>query len=263
MMNQKSKTLDPVGPSSRDVDGPSPNHQDVSARPVYMREMGVTPLLTKEQEIEHAAELKDARVKFSKIVLKLPKSCREQVLEGDMDGPKGSWQWPLERLETCYRNLLRYDKIAGDERVTVLVKKLKIENRRIEKAREALTVANLRLVIHIAKKYSRAGLPDMDLIQEGNIGLMRAVEKFEHEKGNRFSTYAYWWITQAITRAIADKSRTIRIPVHLSEKLKKLERTHKGLSKSLGREPTDNELAKGMDMTAGNLKKILEIARGY
>ncbi len=237
-MNQKSKTLEPAGLKNRDGEEASSHHQDVSARPVYMREMGVTPLLTKEQEIEHAAELKDARVTFSKLVLKLPKSCREQVLERDLDGPKGSWQWPLERLETCYRNLLRYDKIEGDVRVSAIVKKLKVENRRIERAREALTVAS-------------------------NAGLMRAVEKFEHEKGNRFSTYAYWWITQAITRAIADKSRTIRIPVHLSEKLKKLERTHKGLSKSLGREPTDHELAQGMDMTPDNLKKILEIARGY
>ncbi len=241
----------------------SPDRRQDQALQHYLKVIGRYPLLTKEQEIEHAAELKDARVTFSKLVLKLPKSCREQVLERDLDGPKGSWQWPLERLETCYRNLLRYDKIEGDVRVSAIVKKLKVENRRIERAREALTVANLRLVIHIAKKYSRAGLPDMDLIQEGNIGLMRAVEKFEHEKGNRFSTYAYWWITQAITRAIADKSRTIRIPVHLSEKLKKLERTHKGLSKSLGREPTDHELAQGMDMTPDNLKKILEIARGY
>ena len=251
-MNQENKSDDAVQ-----------RHQDISARPVYMNEMGGTPLLTREQEIEHASELKNARVSFTGLVQKLPKVCREQVLKGDMDGPKASWQWPLERLENCYRNLLRYEKVTDDPRITVLLPKIKKENRRIEKAREALTVANLRLVIHIAKKYSRAGLPDMDLIQEGNIGLMRAVEKFEHEKGNRFSTYAYWWITQAITRAIADKSRTIRIPVHLSEKLKKLERTHKGLSKSLGREPTEEELAQGMDLTRENLKKILEIARGY
>ena len=263
MMTEKRKMPDPTGPQQRDGDEPAAHHQDASARPVYMREMGVTPLLTREQEIEHAAELKDAREQFAKIVMRLPKNCREQVLEGDMDGPKSTWQWPLDRLETCYRALLRFDKITDDDRIKVAVKKLKIENRRIERAREALTVANLRLVIHIAKKYSRSGLPDMDLIQEGNIGLMRAVEKFEHEKGNRFSTYAYWWITQAITRAIADKSRTIRIPVHLSEKLKKLQRTHKGLSKTLGREPTDHELAQGMDMTPDNLKKILDIARGY
>ncbi len=251
-MNQESKS-----------DDAAQGRHDISARPVYMNEMGGTPLLTKEQEIEYASALKNARVSFTRLIQKLPKVCREQILEGDMGGPKASWQWPLERLENCYRNLLRYVKVTDDPRITELLPMIKQENRRIEKAREALTVANLRLVIHIAKKYSRAGLPDMDLIQEGNIGLMRAVEKFEHEKGNRFSTYAYWWITQAITRAIADKSRTIRIPVHLSEKLKKLERTHKGLSKSLGREPTEKELAEGMDLTRENLKKILEIARGY
>ena len=240
-----------------------PTGADLSARPVYMREMGTTPLLTRELEVEHAAAMQTGRENFALLIQKMPRALREQILEGDLQGPAMMAKWPLDKLETCYQNLKRLRKLSSDDKIIAAFKKLAPEKRQIDKAREAMTVANLRLVIHIAKKYSRAGLPDMDLIQEGNIGLMRAVEKFEHDKGNRFSTYAYWWITQAITRAIADKSRTIRIPVHLSEKLKKLERTHKGLSKSLGREPSDEELANGMDMTGANLKKILEIARGY
>ncbi len=236
---------------------------DLSARPVYMREMGTTPLLTRELEVQHAAALQEGRENFARLVRKLPRALRDQILEGDLQGPAMMAKWPLSALESCYQNLKRLRKLSSDDNVTAAFRKLAVEKRQIDKAREAMTVANLRLVIHIAKKYSRAGLPDMDLIQEGNIGLMRAVEKFEHEKGNRFSTYAYWWITQAITRAIADKSRTIRIPVHLSEKLKKLERTHKGLSKTLGRDPSDQELARGMEMTDAKLKKILEIARGY
>jgi len=241
----------------------SPGGTDKSARPVYMREMGSTPLLTREQEIGHASTLKEGREGFARLILQLPKHHQEQILKDDMDGPGLMAKWPLARLEACYDNLKRLRKASRDEKLDAAFRQLAREKRKIDRAREAMTVANLRLVIHIAKKYSRAGLPDMDLIQEGNIGLMRAVEKFEHEKGNRISTYAYWWITQAITRAIADKSRTIRIPVHLSEKLKKLERTHKGLSKSLGREPSEEELARGMDISMANLKKILEIARGY
>jgi RNA polymerase sigma factor (sigma-70 family) len=240
-----------------------PTAADLSSRPVYMREMGTTPLLTRELEVQHATALQEGRENFARMVRKLPRTVQDQILEGDLQGPALMANWPLSALETCYQNLKRLRKLSSDDKLTAAFRKLAVEKRRIDNAREAMTVANLRLVIHITKKYSRAGLPDMDLIQEGNIGLMRAVEKFEHDKGNRFSTYAYWWITQAITRAIADKSRTIRIPVHLSEKLKKLERTHKGLSKTLGREPSDKELAQGMEMTDAKLKKILEIARGY
>ena len=103
--------------------------------------------------------------------------------------------------------------------------------------------ANLRLVAHVAKKFCNQGMPYMDLVQEGNLGLMKAVEKFEHERGYKFSTYAFWWIKQAITRAIADKSRTIRIPVHLLERIRKVRRAARELEETLGREPSAKEIA--------------------
>jgi len=104
--------------------------------------------------------------------------------------------------------------------------------------------ANLRLVAHVAKKFCNQGLSYMDLLQEGNIGLMKAVEKFEHRRGHKFSTYAFWWIKQAMTRAIADKSRTIRIPVHLVEKVRKVRRVSRELEKKLGRPPEPREIAR-------------------
>ncbi|BCA53567.1 RNA polymerase, sigma 70 factor [Nitrospira sp. KM1] len=159
------------------------------------------------------------------------------------------------------RQLETEEALVSGEEVKDAVKHLDVAEEKVKRGKAELVEANLRLVVSIAKKYTNRGLQFLDLIQEGNIGLMKAVDKFEYKRGYKFSTYATWWIRQAITRAIADQARTIRIPVHMIETINKLIRTSRHLVQKLGREPTPEEIAERMDLPLDKVRKILKIAR--
>jgi RNA polymerase primary sigma factor len=168
-----------------------------------------------------------------------------------------------KRVREAQRVVKRLEKEAGNvfEELAVIVKEIEAGESIARKAKTKVVEANLRLVVSIAKKYTNRGLQFLDLIQEGNMGLMRAVDKFEYQRGYKFSTYATWWIRQAITRAIADQARTIRIPVHMIETINKLSRLSRQLVQELGREPTPEELAQRMGLQVDKIRRVLKIAQ--
>ena len=196
---------------------------------MYLKEIGKVPLLSADEEIELAQNIEDGAVAIEKI----------NVLKGRLDGASEEEKAEIrEEIKTLQRDV---DKGAD--------------------AKKRLAEANLRLVVSIAKRYVGRGMLFLDLIQEGNLGLIKAVEKFDYKKGYKFSTYATWWIRQAITRAIADQARTIRIPVHMVETINKLIRVSRQLLQELGREPSPEEIAKEMSMPVERVREILKISQ--
>jgi RNA polymerase primary sigma factor len=175
----------------------------------------------------------------------------------------GTMKEMRDEIERCVNKLVDVEKETGltIAKVKEINRRMSIGEAKARRAKKEMVEANLRLVISIAKKYTNRGLQFLDLIQEGNIGLMKAVDKFEYRRGYKFSTYATWWIRQAITRSIADQARTIRIPVHMIETINKLNRISRQMLQEMGREPIPEELAERMMMPEDKIRKVLKIAK--
>ena len=205
---------------------------------VYLKEIGKVPLLSGEEEIELAKQMLKG-VEFQKMIaLMEARNEGKEIAEEDM---------PIYELLP--------DAFEQEE-----LDAMNTEIAKGEKAKQRLSEANLRLVVSIAKRYVGRGMHFLDLIQEGNLGLIKAVEKFDYQKGYKFSTYATWWIRQAITRAIADQARTIRIPVHMVETINRVMRVSRQLVQELGRDPTSEEIAREINQPEEKVREILKIA---
>ncbi len=185
-----------------------------------------------------------------------------EILKGKVESPE-KLERVLPDVKTAQQQLAQIETESGLSLAAIkdINRRMSIGEARARRAKKEMVEANLRLVISIAKKYTNRGLQFLDLIQEGNIGLMKAVDKFEYRRGYKFSTYATWWIRQAITRSIADQARTIRIPVHMIETINKLNRVSRQMLQEMGREPTPEELGERMDMPEDKVRKVLKIAK--
>jgi RNA polymerase primary sigma factor len=229
----------------------------------YLHEIGEHGVLTPGEEVKLSRKIQRARGGLVKLLEGTPPDCREFVFDGGRDQAMPPLRKrSLEELEACSDRLLGYARATGDSRLRGLVRKVERQSRALVEARDEMVRANLKFVVHIAKQYSRRGVPDPDLVQEGNIGLIKAVGKFEHERGYRFSTYAHWWIRQAISRALGDHTRTIRIPMKLDETVSKIRRAHRELAETLDREPTHDEIAARASVPVEQLENIVRVMHG-
>ena len=230
---------------------------------MYLKEIGKVPLLTAEEESELAKRMEAGN--YASDLIRKKDADREElslkyvsILEKEKELREGE----ITGADAVLDSIIDYAKKLQDDTLTEEdVKALRDIAAEGDEAKKRLSEANLRLVVSIAKRYVGRGMLFLDLIQEGNLGLIKAVEKFDYRKGYKFSTYATWWIRQAITRAIADQARTIRIPVHMVETINKLIRVSRQLLQELGREPSPEEIAEEMDMPVERVREILKISQ--
>ncbi|MEI3649952.1 MAG: RNA polymerase sigma factor, RpoD/SigA family [Dolichospermum lemmermannii FEM_B0920] len=197
----------------------------------YLREIGRVPLLSREQEIIYGKQVQQMMG-----LLEAKEALRKEI---DHEPSLSEWAARVNQSETELNHLMTQGK----------------------RAKQKMIEANLRLVVAIAKKYQKRNMEFLDLIQEGTLGLERGVEKFDPMRGYKFSTYAYWWIRQAITRAIAQQGRTIRLPIHITEKLNKIKKVQRELAQTLGRSPTPTEIAKELELEPAQIREYLNMAR--
>ncbi len=260
-----------------DLDGVDPDH--VSRRGsrtttdlvrLYLQEIGRVPLLERDEEVSEAQKVQkhiqivEERTKAAEAgnttlqeFIKLVDVHDRLVTQISHRPSLKRWSMALGMEIPLLKEKLAEGKAAWGEVVGCEVKELDRIQKNGIRAKEHMIKANLRLVVSVAKKYQNRGLELLDLIQEGTLGLERAVEKFDPTKGYRFSTYAYWWIRQGITRAIATQSRTIRLPVHITEKLNKIKKAQRKISQEMGRTPKIEDIAKELDMTAAQIREVL------
>ncbi|MBK4989082.1 RNA polymerase sigma factor RpoD [Pseudomonas sp. S36] len=211
--------------------------------------------------------VRDARMPRADFLRMFPSNETDQTWSGDLAKRNTKWAAALGEKDAaivaCQQKLIDLENESGltVAEIKEINRRMSIGEAKARRAKKEMVEANLRLVISIAKKYTNRGLQFLDLIQEGNIGLMKAVDKFEYRRGYKFSTYATWWIRQAITRSIADQARTIRIPVHMIETINKLNRISRQMLQEMGREPTPEELGERMEMPEDKIRKVLKIAK--
>src|SRR5947199_195793 len=249
---------------------------------LYLKEIGKVPLLTAQQEVQIGRRIEVGQIALRRGLAGIPLAVRALLDVADMplkpaliDDLVGKVRRLCQRIDALAqesrrnrttapaKELKRLESEAGllRKQLQTLLAEIETSDRTVRQAKRELMEANLRLVVSVAKRYLGSDLSLLDLVQEGNIGLMKAVDRFQYRRGFKFSTYATWWIRQAITRAIADHSRTIRIPVHMVETLNRISRVNRNLVNEMGREPTPEELAQRTGVPAKKVRLILESSR--